>query len=241
MIDFGFGKGQGFADETADSLAKGAVPAFLVSGQSGFFANSMMGALGEDSFISLPEIAVRPAAAIGAWNGFPQPTTSVSTPVAKHKGDNLTGAAAQGGPQPDGIVLTLNEGPQLIDFQHVTTLLGQQTGQQAWQTLHVGLHPFHRGLASHSVNTTQPTQAGPFRIAAQHVFAALALIIRFWLKHPIRPAVFAVVLGLTHLVRPILDDVLAAAHSAFVCLGHLDHPAYSGLSLTTWPRPHLHV
>src|SRR5258706_1839644 len=237
MIGNGFGKGQGFTHKATNALTKGAVPTLLVSGQSGFLANKMMGALREDGLISLPEIAVRSAATIGTWNGLPQPTTSVGTAVTKHEGDNLTGAAAQSCPQPDGVVLARDEGPQLIDFQHVTALLGQQTVRQAWQELPLGTKPFHRGLASHPVNTTQSPQAGPLRIAAQHVFTALSLIAWFWLKHAIRSTVFAVVLRLTNLIRPILDDVLAAAHSAFVCLGHLDHPAYSGLSLTTFPPP----
>lgn len=241
MIGKGFGKGQGFTHKATNALTKGAVPTLLVSGQSGFLANKMMGALREDGLISLPEIAVRSAATIGTWNGLPQPTTSVGTAVTKHEGDNLTGAAAQSCPQPDGVVLARDEGPQLIDFQHVTALLGQQTVRQAWQALHLGTNPFHRGLASHPVNTTQSPQAGPLRIAAQHVFTALSLIAWFWLKHAIRSTVFAVVLRLTNLIRPILDDVLAAAHSAFVCLGHLDHPAYSGLSLTTFPPPNFQI
>src|SRR5260221_2004455 len=237
MIGKGFGKGQGFTHKATNALTKGAVPTLLVSGQSGFLANKMMGALREDGLISLPEIAVRSAATIGTWNGLPQPTTSVGTAVTKHEGDNLTGAAAQSCPQPDGVVLARDEGPQLIDFQHVSALLGQQTVRQAWQALHLGTNPFHRGLASHPVNMNQSPQAGPLRIAAQHVFTALSLIAWFWLKHAIRSTVLAVVLRLTNLIRPILDDVLAAAHSAFVCLGHLDHPAYSGLSLTTFPPP----
>jgi hypothetical protein len=41
------------------------------------------------------------------------------------------------------------------------------------------------------------------------------------------------ILRLTDLVRPILDNIFAAAHPAFVSLCYLDHAAYSGSSLTT--------
>jgi hypothetical protein len=109
-IDVGLGKGQGFTHETADTLAKGVVPTILMSGQTSFLANKMMGTLWEDSFISLPEIAVSPTATVSTRNGLPQPTTTVSTTVTKYKGDNLAHAATQGGPQPDGVILALDEG-----------------------------------------------------------------------------------------------------------------------------------
>ena len=45
---------------------------------------------------------------------------------------------------------------------------------------------------------------------------------------------FAVVLCLSDPIRPILDDILAAADSAFVRFCHLDHAVYSAVSLTLY-------
>src|SRR5258706_4132818 len=239
MIGFGFGKGQRFTHKTADALTKRTVPAFLVRSLSSFLADTVMRAGREDSRIGLPEIAVRTTAAVSTRNGLPQPTATLSTAVAKHEGDNLTGSAAQDCPQPDGIVLASNKSPQLIDFQHVPALLRQQTIREAWQTLHVRLNPVHCCLAGHPVNAGQPAQTGSLRVAAQHILAALPLIIWFWLQHAVRPIVFAVVLRLSDLVRPVLNDILAATYPAFVRLCHLDHAAYSGLSLTIFPQPEI--
>jgi hypothetical protein len=42
---------------------------------------------------------------------------------------------------------------------------------------------------------------------------------------------------LTNPICSVLDDILAAAYSAFVRLCHLDHPADFGSSLTPLPLP----
>ena len=48
MIGLRFGKGQGFAHETADTLTKRTIPTFLMSRLTSFLANKMMRALRED-------------------------------------------------------------------------------------------------------------------------------------------------------------------------------------------------
>jgi len=98
----GFRKGQGFADEAAQTLAQGVIPAFDVIGQARLFANGVMirGNATKDSRIGRPKVAEGATMAVSGRNPVPElPTTgltAVATPVRNH----LTGTPTQRYPQP---------------------------------------------------------------------------------------------------------------------------------------------
>ncbi len=58
MISVGFGKRQGFGDKTADTLTKGAMPAFLAAVCLSFQANTTMSAVSEDRLVNHSEFGV---------------------------------------------------------------------------------------------------------------------------------------------------------------------------------------
>src|SRR5260221_14287069 len=71
----------------------------------GFFANRMMGTLGQGRLIGFPEIGIGTTTAIGTRNGVPQTPTGLRTAIPDDEGDNLSSATTQRCPQPPLFVL----------------------------------------------------------------------------------------------------------------------------------------
>jgi hypothetical protein len=223
MMELGLGKGQGFADKARQTLAKGGVPTFRMSGVSSVLADRMMGTAGQNSLICEPEVSLDSTATVSRRNSLPQTTAGHGTPVPNHKGNTLAGAAARRRPQPGFIRLAIDESPQLVRFQDITLSLGQQPVPHARQLLNVRLYPVHHRLACHTVDPSQPAQTRPFLIGAQYLLSPLGIVALFRLQHPIGSTVFAMILRLSSFILAVSDDILAAAHATFVGGHHLNH------------------
>ena len=232
MIALRLGERQRFTNKTRDTLTKRKIPTFLVSRLTGFLAHRMMGAFGQDHLISLPEVGVGATAAISGRDGLPQPSAGGSTAIPDDKSDDLPSTPTQGCPQPAFVVALIDEGPQLIQFQTIARLLGQQTLHQARQLLDLISQPFQHTLSGHTEDASQPAQTGPFSIRLQHLPTAFWLFCRFRHQYSIRSTVLAVILRVARFIPTILDDVFTATRAAFVRHGYLNHAADYGSSLT---------
>ena len=232
MIALRLGERQRFTNKTRDTLTKRKIPTFLVSRLTGFLAHRMMGAFGQDHLISLPEVGVGATAAISGRDGLPQPSAGGSTAIPDDKSDDLSSTPTQGCPQLAFVVALIDEGPQLIQFQNIARLLGQQTLHQARQLLDLISQPFQHTLSGHTEDASQPAQTGPFSIRLQHLPTAFWLFCRFRHQYSIRSTVLAVILRVARFIPTILDDVFTAIRAAFVRHGYLNHAADYGSSLT---------
>jgi len=87
----GFGKREGFANETRQALAQGIEPAFDMIGLAAFLAYRLMAITGENQGVSAPEVAERIAAFPGAWDALPQAQATGLAAVTDEPGDNNAG------------------------------------------------------------------------------------------------------------------------------------------------------
>jgi hypothetical protein len=162
-------------NKTRNTLTKRKIATFLVSRLTGFLAHRMMAAFGQNHLISLPEAGVGATAAISGRDGLPQPPAGSGTAMPDDKSDDLPSTPTQGCPQSVFVVALIDEGPQLIQFQNIARLLGQQTLLQAWQLLDLISQPFQPTLSDYTEDALRPAQTGPFSIRLQHLPTA------FWL------------------------------------------------------------
>src|SRR5579859_3529973 len=114
MIGLEFRKRQGFADEAADTLAQGVVPAFLMSGLTRILVDGVISALWQNGLIGLEEIGIGATAPIFRRNSVPQTLAGVGAAVTQDKSHNLSGTATQGGPQLGLVIAPVDKSPTLI-------------------------------------------------------------------------------------------------------------------------------
>ena len=113
------GKRQDVAHRASHPLTKRLVPAFLMSGVARLFAHAAMGGFRKHGRIGLPKVAITDALTKGRRDPAPQASTGAFTVVAKDKGDDMTSASQQQGPEPPCVDPFPNETPSLIEFQHI--------------------------------------------------------------------------------------------------------------------------
>ena len=90
-----FGKGGGFAGESADSLAQGAVESLdVISWPISVRLLQLLS--GHNAGIGLPNIGEAASGFVSLWNPTPQHAAGFHPPTADGKGHNLPGAPAQG-------------------------------------------------------------------------------------------------------------------------------------------------
>ena len=95
-----FGKGQGFAHETAQALAECVVETFDMVGRPPMVGCLMLGGR-QDIVIALQVVGMQWALTIGSGDSTPEQPGGGIAAGAEGIGHDLTGSATQGQPQPD--------------------------------------------------------------------------------------------------------------------------------------------
>ena len=237
MIALRLGERQRFTNKTRDTLTKRQIPTFLVSCLTGFLAHRMLDALGQDRLIRLSEVGGGATAAIRGRDGLPHPSAGGSTAIPANTSDAWPRTPTHGCPQPAFVVALLDEGPHLIQFQHIARVLGQQTLAQARHLLDRISQPLQRTLSGHTEDASQPAQTGPCSIRLQHVPTAFWLVCRFRHHYALRSTVLAVILRVARVIPTMLDDGFTATRAAFGHHGSVNHAADSSSSRTLSYHP----
>ena len=115
-------EGQGFADESADSLPECVVPSFDVTSLTGFLSNGLMFSGLDDCWIGFPKITEGSAPAIFFGDQFPELSAGFRTAVADEKRNDLAGPTTQGYPNPSFVGFWIHKRPQFVQFEHVSLL-----------------------------------------------------------------------------------------------------------------------
>lgn len=124
--DGAFGKREGFAGETSQALAQGIVKTFNVVGGATAVGGVVLPGR-EDVMVALQVIGVEGARPVGRRDALPKQPGGGVVARAQSVSDDLTGAAAQGQPQPDHPQPTTpDNAPQLIHFQRVSRFARRQ-------------------------------------------------------------------------------------------------------------------
>src|SRR5690606_15957005 len=127
VADCASGKGEGAAHQTPRGLAQGAKPAFNVVCLALLLSAGAVRARRENGAIGRPKIAAGGAAAVLRRNVFTQAEGAPLTAVPQGPCRDLTGAAAQGRPQPKGVVLEAGKAPQFVHFENIAFFSGQKS------------------------------------------------------------------------------------------------------------------
>ena len=159
MLALRRGEGQRLTHKTRATVTKRQIPTFLVRCLTGFLAPRMMGALGQDRLIRLPDVGGGATAGIRGRDGLPHPSAGGSPAIPDHKRDGWPRTPPHGCPQPAFVVALLDEGPHLIQFQHIARVLGQQTLYQARHLLDLISQPLQHTLSGHGVLAGLPLSA----------------------------------------------------------------------------------
>ena len=126
MHSVAFGKGEGFADETSEALAKRAVPAFDVAGFTVALAAQAVGAPWKHLIVSQPEVAARGPAPVVRRDACTQGAGTLGGTISHEVGDDLAGLATKGNPHPARVRLATHEAPEFVQLQHVAGFGGQK-------------------------------------------------------------------------------------------------------------------
>ena len=116
------GERERLSNEARKPLAQGVDPTLYVASLAFFLAGGLM-LLWWDHFpVSLPQVAVAGRLLIALGNLLPQALTGRSAPIARHEGHHLASFSTQGQPHPHLIALAVNEGPYLVQFEHLVVI-----------------------------------------------------------------------------------------------------------------------
>ena len=131
----GLGKGECFANETAEALAKRVVETLhVIRGAFGISGPMLSGR--QDVVIAFEVIRVKPTLAVRERDARPQAAGGGVIARAQRVGDDLAGASAQGQPKPDHATPPVaHEAPQFIQLQNFQGLGRSQRGLQGRQIL----------------------------------------------------------------------------------------------------------
>ena len=116
------GKGQRFPHITRQALTEGVVPALLMGGFPGVFADAAMRFGREHRLIGLPKVAVTGAAPKRRGNSMPQAPTGAGAVIPDNEGKNVPRPAQQHGPQPPLVHARPHKTPGFVHFQDVVGL-----------------------------------------------------------------------------------------------------------------------
>ena len=132
----GLGKGEGFANEAAEALAKCVVEALHVVRRTPFGVARVMLAGRQDVVIALQVIGVQSALAVRERDTRPQQAGGSVIARTQGVGHDLVSASAQGQPKPDHPASAMaDKAPQFIQFQPVLELGRCHGGLQGRQSL----------------------------------------------------------------------------------------------------------
>src|SRR5436309_14017232 len=98
--------------------------------------------------------------------------------------------------------------------------------------------PFHNRLSPNAENPLRTAQTHALLVSSQDLRFLLGAIAALWLQHPVRSAIFTVILRIPALIRSILPDVNAAASPTSIRGGssyHVQH--FHHFPLTPQPLP----
>jgi|GEM_PF-2891750 len=132
----GFGKRQGFANEAAQTLAKGIVETLnaICGATLGVVGVMLVG--GQDVVVALQVIGIKQTLAVSQRDAIPKGPGGRIIARTQRVGNDLASASAQGQPRPDHATPPVaHEAPQFIQFQHVLRLGRSQRGRQRRQIL----------------------------------------------------------------------------------------------------------
>ena len=125
----GLGKRKGFAHQAGYSLAQREVKAFDVVGLALLFGTASMSLSLEHLLVGGQQVAVTKGAFVAGGHLSPQVLAGRLVPVAPHPRHHLARSTTQHHPQPYHVLFASNERPQLVQFQHLLRLCGQQRGR----------------------------------------------------------------------------------------------------------------
>ena len=132
-----FGERERFADKASQTLSERVIPAFHMSGFTGFLSGSRVLVFWDHCLVRGPEIGETVSAAIREGKRFPQAMAGLFTSISHRVSHDLPRLAAQRDPDPGLVRLFPHKRPQLIQFQHVRIpIVGiglDQRFAQSWQ------------------------------------------------------------------------------------------------------------
>ena len=132
----GFGKRQGFANEAAQTLAKGIVETLnaICGATLGVVGVMLVG--GQDVVVALQVIGIKQTLAVSQRDAIPKAPGGRIIARTQRVSDDLAGTPTQGQPQPDHPKSTMaHEAPQFIQLQDFQGLGRSQRGRQGRQIL----------------------------------------------------------------------------------------------------------
>mgnify|MGYP006888941552 CR=1 FL=1 len=121
-------KRQCFSHITSDSLAKRVVPSFHMIGLSLLLTETTMPVVVKDRLVGFIQIAVTERGLIRRGDRLPEFPGFFFFSGSNHKCHNLSRSSAQSRPQPTRLRLFAHEGPDLVQFQHISLLIGTEGG-----------------------------------------------------------------------------------------------------------------
>ena len=144
----GFGKGEGFSDQSSQTLAQGAVETFdMVCARFGVTLGELL--LGNDFGIRFPNIGKAVRFFVSVGNGLPQRKTGLLATISNGKRHHLASAPTQRQPNPAFVFASFDETPNLVQFQFIAFLKLGQSRLQRRQT--------HELFLSHEVTVWRET------------------------------------------------------------------------------------
>jgi hypothetical protein len=241
MKTVGFGKREGFAHEAGQPLAQGIEPALDMVGFAAVFANRLMAVSGENAPISLPEIAERRAACVGAWDAPPEVQATGFTAVANEVGDNLPCTATHGHPHPPLVSFLEHKRPHFIQLQHIIQLSGGQRRFQRRQVLGPVLNPVGDRASRETKQALDAPQTDPFQHRAFHLRPRALIVSLLRVQRAIARAGFAVVFLVTFVIMTVSHQVFTAALRTRMRYNRLYHEKVLQMDLVVYPGLPFHA
>ncbi len=116
-------EGERLPNEARKPLPQSVDPTLDVRSLAFLLAGGFVLLVGDHPLVSLPQVAVTGRLLVAFGDRLPQTLTGCPAALARDESHHLAGFPAQSQPDSRLIAFAVNEGPQLVQFEHLFTLL----------------------------------------------------------------------------------------------------------------------